>query len=90
MTGNELGTLALPVVFPVLAGTGHRCQRSGSGAWFCPCGAVGRHPRFGVAALLFLATEELVVEGHEVVDTPLPAAMSFVGFFAVYVLDASR
>ncbi len=45
---------------------------------------------FGVAALLFLATEELLVEAHETVDTPLLAAMFFVGFFALYVLDASH
>lgn len=42
----------------------------------------------GVAALLFLATEELLVEAHETVDTPLLAAMLFVGFFALYILDA--
>ncbi len=45
---------------------------------------------FGVAALLFLATEELLVEAHETVDTPLLAAMFFIGFFALYVLDASH
>lgn len=43
---------------------------------------------FGVAALLFLATEELLAEAHEVVDAPLLPAMLFVGFFALYVLDA--
>ncbi|MDQ2846330.1 MAG: ZIP family metal transporter [Actinomycetota bacterium] len=44
---------------------------------------------FGVAALLFLAAEELLVEAHEMIDTPLLAAMFFAGFFALYVLDAS-
>lgn len=44
----------------------------------------------GVAALLFLAVEELLVEAHETVDTPLLAAMFFVGFFALYILDASH
>ena len=44
----------------------------------------------GVAALLFLAAEELLVEAHETVDTPLLAAMFFVGFFALYLLDASH
>ncbi len=38
---------------------------------------------FGVAALLFLATEELLVEARETADTPPPAAMLFIGFFAL-------
>lgn len=45
---------------------------------------------FGVAALLFLVAEELLVEAHETVDTPLLAAMFFVGFFVLYILDASH
>ncbi len=44
----------------------------------------------GVAALLFLAVEELLVEAHETADTPLLAAMFFVGFFALYIVDASH
>lgn len=43
---------------------------------------------FGMAALLFPATEAQLGEAHETVHTPLLAAMFFVGFFAVYVLDA--
>lgn len=31
--------------------------------------------------MLFLATEELLVEAHETIDTPLLAAMFFVGSF---------
>lgn len=45
---------------------------------------------FGLAALLFLVAEELLVEAHETVDTPLLAAMFFVGFFALYILDATQ
>lgn len=45
---------------------------------------------FGVAALLFLAAEELLVEAHETIDTPILAAMFFIGFFALYILDASH
>ena len=41
----------------------------------------------GLVALLYLVTEELLVEAHEVKDTPLVAAMFFVGFLAVIVLD---
>ncbi len=39
---------------------------------------------FGVAALLFLAVAELLVEAHEGVDTPIVVAMFFIGFFALY------
>lgn len=45
---------------------------------------------FGVAALLFLAAEELLVEAHESADTPLILAMFFAGFIVLYVLDASH
>ena len=37
---------------------------------------------FGAAALLYLVTEELLVEAHEVPETPLTTAMFFVGFFS--------
>lgn len=35
---------------------------------------------FGLAALLFLVTEELLVEAHEVEETPLTTATFFPGF----------
>ena len=35
---------------------------------------------FGLVALLYLVTEELLVEAHELPDTPLIAATFFVGF----------
>ncbi|MEZ4570155.1 MAG: hypothetical protein R2849_07480 [Thermomicrobiales bacterium] len=35
---------------------------------------------FGLAALLFLVTEELLVEAHEVPETPLITSLFFVGF----------
>lgn len=41
---------------------------------------------FGAAALLFLVTEELLVEAHETTDTPLLTAMFFGGFLLVYAL----
>lgn len=41
---------------------------------------------FGAAALLYLAIEELLVEAHEETETPLLAAMFFLGFLAIYVL----
>lgn len=43
---------------------------------------------FGCAALLYLVTEELLVEAHEAApDTSWRSAMFFLGFLAVVVLD---
>lgn len=42
---------------------------------------------FGVAALLYLVTEELLVEAHEVGETPLLTAMFFVGFVVLLVIE---
>ncbi len=41
---------------------------------------------FGVAALLYLVTEELLVEAHETPETPLQAAMFFAGFIALLTM----
>jgi ZIP family zinc transporter len=41
---------------------------------------------FGVAALLYLVTEELLVEAHETADTPLITATFFLGFLIPLVL----
>jgi ZIP family zinc transporter len=38
------------------------------------------------AALLYLVTEELLVEAHEVAETPWAAAMFFAGFLLFLVL----
>ncbi len=42
---------------------------------------------FGVAALLYLVTEELLVEAHEVDETPLLTSMFFVGFIALLMIE---
>jgi len=42
---------------------------------------------FGLMALLFLVTEELLVEAHERPDTPLISAMFFVGFLALLLIE---
>ncbi len=42
---------------------------------------------FGVAAMLYLATEELLAEAHEQPDTVFSAATFFAGFLAILVLD---
>ena len=42
---------------------------------------------FGAAALLYLVTEELLVEAHEIPDTPLITAAFFVGFLVLFVIE---
>ena len=42
---------------------------------------------FGVAALLYLVTEELLVEAHEREDTPWVTALFFIGFLVLFVLE---
>jgi ZIP family zinc transporter len=42
---------------------------------------------FGAAALLYLVTEELLVEAHEGTETTVLTAMFFVGFLAIYLLE---
>ena len=41
---------------------------------------------FGLAALLFLVTEELLVEAHEEPETPLITATFFIGFLLFLIL----
>lgn len=42
---------------------------------------------FGVAALLYLVTEELLVEAHEEAETPVQTAMFFLGFILLFMID---
>lgn len=42
---------------------------------------------FGAAALLYLVTEELLVEAHEIPDTPLITATFFVGFLVLFLIE---
>lgn len=42
---------------------------------------------FGAAALLFLVTEELLVEAHEMPDTPLITSMFFAGFLVLLIIE---
>ncbi|WP_293914333.1 transporter [Deinococcus sp.] len=44
---------------------------------------------FGAAALLFLVTEELLTEAHEVKETPLITAAFFAGFVSLYLIELS-
>lgn len=42
---------------------------------------------FGVAALLYLVTEELLTEAHEVDETPLLTSMFFLGFIVLLMIE---
>ncbi len=42
---------------------------------------------FGLAALLYLVTEELLVEAHEVPETSVQTAMFFVGFILLLTIE---
>ena len=42
---------------------------------------------FGLVALLYLVTEELLVEAHEKRDSPLICAMFFVGFLGLLLIE---
>ena len=42
---------------------------------------------FAAAALLYLVTEELLVEAHEVRETPLATSMFFAGFLGLLLLE---
>lgn len=42
---------------------------------------------FGVAALLYLVTEELLVEAHQTPEAPVQAAMFFVGFIVLLTFE---
>lgn len=42
---------------------------------------------FGLMALLYLVTEELLVEAHERPDTPLISAMFFIGFLGLLLVE---
>ncbi|MCB1883661.1 MAG: transporter [Geminicoccaceae bacterium] len=44
---------------------------------------------FGLVALLYLVTEELLVEAHEVPDRPWTTAMFFAGFLILLLLEES-
>ncbi|BAU15950.1 putative membrane protein (plasmid) [Leptolyngbya sp. NIES-3755] len=42
---------------------------------------------FGTAALLFLVTEELLTEAHEIEESPLLTATFFAGFLMIFLLE---
>ena len=52
-----------------------------------PCPYLDAFFAFSLVALLYLVTEELLVEAHEQPETPLITAAFFVGFLALLVLE---
>ena len=44
---------------------------------------------FGAAALLYLVTEELLVEAHETPETPLTTAVFFLGFIVLFLIESA-
>ena len=57
----------------------------------CPRRRIARHPgrvlAFGAAALLYLVTEELLVEAHETPDTNWHVIAFFAGFIILFALE---
>nr|WP_242448804.1 hypothetical protein [Burkholderia metallica] len=43
----------------------------------------------GTVALLYLVTEELLVEAHEVPETPFATAAFFIGFIVFFLIEGS-
>lgn len=52
-----------------------------------PPHVIGGFLTFGLMALLYLVTEELLVEAHEKPDSPLISAMFFVGFLGLLIVE---
>lgn len=73
------GGVALLLPMGAVAGT--FLFRSMSPAWLTGFFA------FGLVALLYLVTEELLVEAHDKPETPFATAVFFVGFFLLIILD---
>jgi ZIP family zinc transporter len=77
--------LVIPAVLGVLLLVGSSLGAVATSILSAP--AVDALLAFGVAALLYLVTEELLVEAHEVTETPFQTAMFFVGFIALFLVD---
>jgi len=77
--------LATTITFAVL-----RMAAAGIGAYFLASASppvLDGVLSFGVAALLYLVTEELLTEAHEVDETPLLTSMFFIGFLALLMIE---
>ena len=76
-----LATAGVALLLPIGAVAGTLLFHGLSQAWLTGFFA------FGLVALLYLVTEELLVEAHEEPDTPIATAVFFVGFFLLILLD---
>lgn len=77
--------LATTITFAVLLMAG-----AGIGAYFLASASpivLDGVLSYGVAALLYLVTEELLTEAHEVDETPVLTSMFFVGFLALLMIE---
>lgn len=80
--GRVLGmVMLLALLLAIGAGLGVTLLRGLTGA------ALEAALAFGAAALLYLVTEELLVEAHEVPETPLTTATFFLGFLILFVIE---
>ena len=76
-----LATAGVALLLPLGAAAGMVLFQGLAQAWLTGFFA------FGLVALLYLVTEELLVEAHEKDDTPVATAVFFVGFFLLILLD---
>ena len=76
-----LATAGVALLLPLGAMTGTLLFNGLSQAWLTGFYA------FGLVALLYLVTEELLVEAHEKPETPFATAVFFIGFFVLIILD---
>lgn len=74
-------TAALAVMLAIMAVASAWLFGGLSGAWLAAIIA------FGAAALLFLVTEELLVEAHEVRETPIATSFFFLGFLILMMIE---
>ncbi len=74
-------TLAIALLLPIGATIGVVTLAGLSGAMLAGFFA------FGLVALLYLVTEELLVEAHETPDTPFTTAIFFVGFLLLIAIE---
>jgi len=76
-----LAAAGVALLLPVSAVAGTFLFRGMSSGWLTGFFA------FGLVTLLYLVTEELLVEAHEKPETPFATAVFFIGFFLLIVLN---
>jgi zinc transporter, ZIP family len=76
-----MATTSLAVVLAFGTVIGYLALGGLTGAWMEAMLA------FALAALLYLVTEELLVEAHEVPETPIATAMFFAGFLLLLIVS---